>query len=49
MDFKIEVAEMDTSKFRIFEGPEAYAVLDVIIEHFELRKFGGPFHPSMTH
>ena len=49
MDFKIEIAEMDTSKFRIFEGQEAYAVMDVIVEHLELRKFGDHFEPSMTH
>ena len=47
MEFKMEITNLDTSTFRIFEGAEALSVLDVIIEHFMAAKFLGPFPPSM--
>ena len=40
---------MDPTRFRVFEGDEALSVLDVMVEHFMIRKFLGPFPPSMTH
>ena len=48
LDFKMEISPMDTSKFKVFEGAEALAVLDVMVEHLILRKFLGPFPPWMT-
>ena len=49
LNFKIEISNMDSSRFRIFEGEEALSVLDTLIEHFMIRKFLGPFPPDMTH
>ena len=45
LNFKMEITSLDTSTFKIFEGPEALAVLDVMVEHFILGKFLGPFPP----
>ena len=47
MDFQIEITNFDTSTFRIFKGEEAFAVLDVMVEHFIEAKFLGPFRPDM--
>ena len=49
LNFRIEISNMDPSRFRIFEGDEALSVLDTLIEHFMIRKFLGPFPPDMTH
>jgi len=48
IDFYVEVANMDRTKFQVFEDGEALAVLDVISEHLILRKFIGCFAPDVT-
>ena len=47
MDFMMEITNFDTSTFRIFKGEEAFAVLDVMVEHFMAGKFLGPFRPDL--
>ena len=47
IEFLVQVANLDRQKFKVFKGGEALAVLEVITEHLLLRKFCGPFPPSM--
>ena len=49
MEFKRELAPMDTSKFRIFEMGEAVIVLKALVDHWILKRFAGPFPSSVTH
>ena len=49
IDFQIEVSNLDKFSFQKFEGPQAVAILDVIVEHLCMSTFFGPFPPEMTH
>ena len=49
LEFITQLEIMDVSKFRVFELGEAVAVLKVLVDHWILKRFAGPYPFWVTH
>ena len=49
MEFDINLPQMNTSKYRIFQLGEAVSVLKCLVDHWILQRFAGPFPHWVSH